>query len=666
MTNIFPQAGARFSMLAKTVSKVPGLPTSKIKPYQVALVDADTYLTVADASNSKSVFVVVGSPNKGIETNPIVGLGDINSYKQSYKSQIFKSVEDDTFYTLSPEKQVAFVGYYGWDGVNDCKSPNFECGKNYGVQVRVSGTIIEQLYGTYEIYQDFYADTPCCDPCDDSCTLEVGCKSVFESWVSQMNDLRDGANPIGFFGKFSLVSDCNTVTPAATTTDWCLEVCDTGDQDALNEVKAQYPDFEIERTDRKKSISKYSVCLVDPLEPAPFLPTNSVELAACDGTCPTGFTAVPKSVIYNIERPLAGTEDLTTDATKQAFADLVGGAYGSIKSTFLNSSSASAIITIQVPVGTAVTVLLADKLIFVQETPALCVPAPETAISWTACGTGYKTKRTQCITVKLDDCVDSATSAANILADIQLVMETDPTVIKNSVSLVKSGKCMAIYSVDQLSEGCAKDGCDTIATPEFKRLKSYKGLIWDTCPCIEVTPDATNCKCGIKVEGFLPECQPDGCYVDLNKYKNYELPKFDIRPIDPVLGKCNENSVTEFITTQDPTYETLDGVRVLKEVLAFRRGYLNENHISAGFSTPTQLIDALGLETASGIDQCANYHVVHALVNYSTKGHVSDATEQLQDIQLFFEDITVRDSWIQLLSTFTLKPQIGVPVKYLK
>jgi hypothetical protein len=114
-----------------------------------------------------------------------------------------------------------------------------------------------------------------------------------------------------------------------------------------------------------------------------------------------------------------------------------------------------------------------------------------TSVPWVACGSGYKTKRELCITVKLDDCVDAATSAANILTDIQSVMYTDSSVIADSVKLVKQGNCMAVYSVEQLSDNCMTDGCDTIDTPVFKRnhrndvqknfrIKSYikKCLFW--------------------------------------------------------------------------------------------------------------------------------------------------------------------------------------------
>lgn len=665
MSNIYPNAN-RFSMMIKSVNTEAGLTTDKIQPYQVALVDTKTWKTVSDASTSNSLLVVVGSPNKGGNSNPISGFGDMNNFKESYKSREFFSVLKDSFYTLSPEKPVPFIGYYAWDGVNDCKSPKFECGKNYGIQVRVSGAIIQELYGTYEIFEDYYADAPCCDPCSDSCTLNVGCKSVFEQWIKQLNDIRDGHNQIPYFGKFSLVSDCNVSTPVITTTTWCLEVCDTGDQEALQDVQNQYVGVKVERVDRKKSISRYSFCADGTTAPTPLILTSSVELADCDGTCPENYTLVPASVVYNIERPLAGTEDLTTDALKQTFADAVGSTYSALTSKFLSFSSSSAIIQITVPVTTTVTVQLADKLTFVQTKPTLCTPNANSSISWTACGTGYKTKRELCITVKLDDCVDATTSAANILADIQSVMYTDSSVIPNSVELVKQGNCMAVYSVEQLSDNCMQDGCDTIDTPIFKKILDYKSYQWAECPCLEVQSDDNNCKCGIKVEGYIPNCQPDGCYVNLNKYKNYELPKFEIRPIDPEFGKCSGNHITEFTVAQDPTFETLDGKRVLAEILKFRKGFLRESHISAGSSTDTDLIDVLGLETASGIDQCNNYHVVHALVDYSMRSHVTDATNQLQDIQLFFKDIEVRDQWINLLSTFTLKPNINVPVEYRK
>ena len=149
-----------------------------------------------------------------------------------------------------------------------------------------------------------------------------------------------------------------------------------------------------------------------------------------------------------------------------------------------------------------------------------------------------------------------------------------------------------------------------------------------------------------------------------NKYKNYELPKFEISPIDPEFGNCLDTVNAEFIVAQNPEYETLDGKRVLSEILKYRVGTLGESHYSGGDVTPTALIDLLGLESHTNIDQCKNYHVVHALVDYSFKTHRSDATNQLQDIQLFFEDITVRDKWIQLLSTFSLKSRISVPIKY--
>ena len=67
------------------------------------------------------------------------------------------------------------------------------------------------------------------------------------------------------------------------------------------------------------------------------------------------------------------------------------------------------------------------------------------------------------------------------------------------------------------------DGCDTIDTPVFKSILDYKKYQWSECPCVESELKNDDCKCGIKVEGYIPNCQPDGCYVNLNKYKNQNV-----------------------------------------------------------------------------------------------------------------------------------------------
>lgn len=662
-SNIYPNAN-RFSMLIKSVVTTPGLFTHQIQPYQVALVDTTTWKTVSSASDSDNLIVVVGSPNKGIKKNPLTGNGDTRNFLNSYKSREFSAIEKGGFYTLSPKEAKPFIGYYGWDGVNDCKSPKYECGKTYGIQIRVTGELIKQIYGQYEISEDIFADSPCCNPCDDSCTTSVDCNSVFKEFVRQANDLRDGQNNVAMFGKFSLVHDPNcaeTITKISMN-KWCLSICDTGDTSSLQSIQSAYPTESINLIKREGSISTYQLTNLSTTPPAPYTATLAVTLAECNGTCPKDYIIQSSSTVITVERPLGGTEDFTTQALKNAYAQSVATDYSGTRGTFVSYSTTSAIVTVSVTAPT--TALLADKIVGSYTSPSLCIPSSGTGGDWVSCGKSYKTTRTLCITVKLDDCVNSETSISNILADINTSLLVDDTYVSGSAAVLTSGNCVAVFSVSQYSNELDDDGCDTIGVPTFKNLTPYKSYLWDECPCTEKTLPVNPCKCGIKVEGFTFDCKEDGCYTDLNKYKNYELPKFEITPIDPIFDKCSDNPVTDFFVAQNPEYETLDGKRVLREIIDYRVGFLNEPHYSAGDITPTALIDLMGLETGTSIDQCGNYHVVHTLVKYDNVTHRTDATDQLQDIQLFFEDIVTRDKWIHLMSTFSLKPQVNVPVRY--
>ena len=187
---------------------------------------------------------------------------------------------------------------------------------------------------------------------------------------------------------------------------------------------------------------------------------------------------------------------------------------------------------------------------------------------------------------------------------------------------------------------------------------SYKGLNWAECP-VAVAANV-GCKSGIKVVGKSFADIAQSCGYDPTEYKEYDSPIFEIYLVAAPAG-CMVTP-PPFYTAQMPTFDTLDGHRVLREILLYRQ-YRGEKYFSPSMELGHKFSEAEGL--VYGIDPNKRYFVVHALIEYGeTTSLTASYGDKLEDVQFFFEDITLRDKFITMISTYASKMMNDVKVEY--
>lgn len=583
-SNVYPHA-VRFSALVKSIAPA-GLSPDLIAPLQMGVLDPTTFKTVTNAAPLRSIRVAVGSPNlpkNGV--NSAISFEDPFNRRVSMKSMEIKSVKDGGFYTLSPRIAKPFIGYYGYNGVNECGSLEFKCGETSEYEVRVQGSIVERLYGQFEIFERFSVNTPCCPngDCEDICDDAIDCKTSVEKLVQTMNDGRGGHNKVSRFGKFSVVTSCTAdpdVDPITTypANIWNVTVKDLGDDAALLYAQGQYPNMGVRRISSKGVDSTYEMYKMGASAPAAFVQETYAE-------------AVPGNVC-----------------------------------------------------------------------PIVVTPPTPVTTAWTDVGNAYKIRRTLCITLKNDEC-DTNGDNSDLLARIIAYYAGDASVVPGSIIQTTNGDCNSTFSMEQYNDNFLVDGCDTLGINDaiYTEPNAFMGYKWDVCDCVEPVETISVCNCGIKVESIVPGCELGGCGYDPTEFNEYDVPVFQIYKIDPNREGCELEDPKWFVA-QMPSISLLDGHRILQEILLYRE-YRKENYVSPSIAWSQKFLEAEGAHY--GIDPCKKYYVLHLEGDYGETTSLSASFgDKLIDLQLFFESRTVLDAAITLLSTYTTKPVIDVPIKY--
>ncbi len=504
--------------------------TQDLKPGQLALVDSETYDALSAGTNGAvqhpEVLIALGSYHTKDQLTKFIG-----GLKQSTKTQDFLGKDVIEFHVSHPQDLKQDIIQIGWDGVNDCDSLSFECGKSYRFKVSVSGEDVFRGFNR-PLYRFLEFKTDCCPDgdCSDDCNDGVACKKHAKKLAELINN---DPELQGFVRAEAVTSDF--AAAVATHSLYCLNVCDTGDIVALAAVQGAYPTQNIERIARAGSISTYQFCDVAEADIADFTPTQTVLQAAC-GECPAGYTLSPASDVYIVRRPVVGGEDFTSDANKDTYADTVGTAYATSTSTtitdaqkiFLGQDGSVALVQIKVPAGTVVAALGADSVQFSHTEHATCVPEAATAIEWTACGDRYRTTRTLCITVGRD------CAGEDRLDEIQAYYANTPDIVEGSLVVRTAGECADTYEIEQYNNACLEDGCLSEAVPEYDSIPSFESFAWEECPCEDEDAGDLDTLCGVRVTGAFVDTKFGDCSFEPTDY-------FSQRPVRINISSVNED-----------------------------------------------------------------------------------------------------------------------------
>lgn len=579
-----------------------GVHSSNLHPFELAIIDANTYTSLTPANAvGKEVRLAVGSPNQGqaFAGLKVERLHDQLNTNISFKSQPITSAKQILTQKFTKDDKVN-VYYLGWNGLNNaCKALEFECGKTYQFDLYVKGREVRNIFGR-EMRDVIEFTTPCCDCSGTDCDTSLNCGLYVDQLVAKFNDPNRW---LSRFFKAEAVVNCNAGDPLydPTTEDvnlYCLTVCDNGDELALADVQAQYPDFDITVKERNAPFTTYQLYDVNnDGTPTPFTSTPTI-LRDCE--CPSGYTEVAGQDVYNVsvdsllyndyfdtdaattlETMLVLTPgDLTTDGTVTLLSE--GADQLVFQVSVVNGVSLDSV----VPYGIVATLVGTNETVCTSGT---------TTTGWVLCDTLYKVYRNLEVTVKIPDCPsDTEASASIVIADWATYCETNGITDSEDENV---GDCIVTLRGTQLSNEWLSDGCDTQAGRQAKWdiIPPFMGNRITSTVCEGYTvnestgcvtgPEADTdcCQCGIKFTAHDFRTTDDllGAPIyDINEYLEKDAVELTVSLLVPdgQTQVCSDEA-PDWWQAQRATFRTLQGRDVLKEVI-MERFYRDEPYFN--------------------------------------------------------------------------------------
>lgn len=423
----------------------------------------------------------------------------------------------------------------GYNGVDANTSFNLESGETYKrITVEVYGDAIAYLGGgrdteivsiNFEVptCSDVFNDCVDCDPCS-----AIDCKAWTENVIETFrNHQLTGGTKLGDMIEISPVLSCdNAATQTLIPYDfYTLEVCDTGDADALAAVAAQY-NVPVKRVDRKGAISTYEMLIPQSAgAPADYVAEGGAYIKGC-ADCVAPAVEVVGGFAYSMNIEDDGADltaaitavvlpDATIVSVVKASGQSMGvGAYTAIYNQELSDADKAAILAASATLGTA-------TFTFLGEVASLCQFPDEAAVAWTVGSTCNVVEEVYLITLPDNECGESR------LAELQSAYK-DITI---AYALIADG---AVADFDAVtSVGCSKtykatvtsnlicDECDPIYLDMFTTAApgDYDTIEWVESPVNATLEANTNCLCGIKFKAKPFILKSGECFRDRINFK---------------------------------------------------------------------------------------------------------------------------------------------------
>ena len=404
----------------------------------------------------------------------------------------------------------------GYNGKDAATSFNLGLGETYKrITLELEGDAISYLGGgtskevisiNFEVPRcEVFNDCVDCDPCD-----AVDCKAWTLNVIETLkNHQLVGGTLVEELVDITPVFECDTPATAVEIAYdfYCLELCDTGDAEALALVQAQY-DTPVKRIERNGVNSKYQVLLPN-ADGAPVALNQTLAsiLKGCEA-CPTGYTEVPGGNIYAIAIEDDGA-DLT--AVIQALPNAVAatalkadgqdaglGFYTVVLTAELTDAEITTFLTAGAPNNTATFNNLG-------EVSAICENPTVTTVAWEACGSCNVIEECYLIDLPDSECGDSR------LAELQKGYKD---LVITEVAGSEAG-CQRTYKATTISN-LVCDECDDIFKDFYvtEAPEAYDVYNWYFDPANETAGATDNCKCGIRVKSKPFVLKAGECFRD--------------------------------------------------------------------------------------------------------------------------------------------------------
>lgn len=666
----FPTS-VRTAWIVKSVATNP-IDTSKLLPFQVGIFDYDKHKVVQGFSTNPFIYLACGSPNTQERNQIHPKLKDLNNrnVNVSFKTEKIFGRELLPAKVAKPGKIAQpFVTYLGYDGMNDCKTLPFECGKTYGVGVYLESSGAVGLTMPNGMNDLVYVNTPACDDCGDSCFAGNVADQVIDKIVAQLN--RSWVAP---YVKFEKMIDCCPADAAITKilfSEYCLDVCDAGNGLALAAVQNAYPTLEITRSGRTGNTSTYKFCqLAATAAPAAFVQTEIV-IPNCS-TCDAGYTAIASTQTAFVTISNTGLGNNAAQWLTEVQVSIPT-ATAAIKTGYAAGSSSY---IVEVPLAYVVpatpvagtTIVLSDEV-----TPVRCQQTSSLNINWTLCGSKYKITREMGIQLQNPDCAGSVA-----LPDLIASMAGVPNIVPGSIVMTVAGTCLSQFKLAQYNNACLEDGCDTVAVAQFDTIPAYDGQVWDVLPCegwtvdllsgcpIPPTTTDKDCRVGIKMTGGFIDTTTNSCLFDVTDAVNYDPIRFTVSVVE--LSGTNQigGSIpveVDLFVAQTPKRVHLSGNEVIRDVLQYRFYRDNEIYMSPRMEDGNKFMANAAQELGVNVDKF--YYAVS--IPHSVHGRISTDIRGIgerREIVLYFEesDYGVMQQFLVEYNKYATSAGVNLPV----
>lgn len=623
--------------------------TSQLAPGQISLFNGKTATVVTGSvPANQAVFVASGSWHTKDKLNKFVG-----GLKESDKSIEFLGKDILEFHKSLPRKAQSEQWIIGWDGVSTDANATikFKAGESRHFRVRVWG---EDVYGTFlrpvDRFIEIKADCETTGECEDGCSDDVPAKVYAQRIADRINTDPE----LKYFLKAEVISS-DAVAATPTHDLWCLSVCDTGDMQALSAVQTQFPGLGVQRISRSGSTSTYQFCLpktaADPTDFAPVIP---VALADC-GECPAGYTLTEAKDVYVVQRVVASSTDLNTDADRQSFATTVATAYDNSSPVgtgkFLSLVNGVALVEITVTAGLTLTPINSDTVTFVRSIGETCVPDAATPIAWETCGERYKT------TKKLNLTLEKVCGTEDRLDELIAFYANNPMVVADSVALKTTGTCSDVYEIEVYNNDCLIDGCLTEAIPQYDTLQSFEGFVWEDEIPAELTDaelqTALGVKVGVRVTAAYEDTRFGGCSFSPMDYYSVRPLKLEIHEFDDSGNACNNPVPSRKV--RNSSLPTQTGEWVIRQ-------YIRANKYKAfgAFYHDVRLREVLDANLHEVVDRQKVYvtYFLKVRQNRLYMNHNADFSPEIFEFMFAFPQGTDTSAFEQIISNFA--SQFGV------
>ena len=484
---------------------------------QLALIDQ----SVTTANGAKVVATAAGKQKDAKDFVLRLGVADREanrSYTNKDESTMPFSLNDVVGLSVSaPDRTEQSLDevIIGYDGFNANSAFSFQTGDAYfrlSLELKGGAVAFRGGKGDTEVV-NINVEVPECDPfnnCDtcDECSA-VDCKTITLEAIERLKAKQlTGGLTVDQLIDITPVFSCDTpaTVPTIDYNYYCLEVCDTGTDEALALVAAQY-DTKVVRTDRVGSTSKYQLLLPAALgAPDDFEQTLPSLIKGCSA-CPAGYTEIPGGFVYSIT-----IEDDGVDATSLLEAEIPHIVVGNtIKADGqYNGVGYYTVVTTQelteVEILNVLTAGDPSLLTLTFSKPRLvasiCEDTTITTIAWTSCGTCEVIEETYEIILPDDECGNDR------LEELQAAYNTP-------IALEASQACQSKYSTTVISNIVCEE-CDPIFKDYFVSVapESYDTVSWTLVPNPAALPSG-DCLCGIKFKSREFILQGDEALRDL-------------------------------------------------------------------------------------------------------------------------------------------------------